>query len=546
MKKIKFSILLAVGVLMTFMMSSCTNDLNVTPLQQSILTPGKAFANDSAYTNFLAKIYAGFSTTGIQAVDNNVDIQGIDGGSQASYVRALWNLQELPTEEAMCAWNDQTIQNFHTFQWSSSDPFILGFYDRLYFQITIATSFLQQTTPAALAANKVSSAMQATIKTYRAEARFLRALAYYNVLDNFRNGPMVTDDSPIGSSAVPPYAKAPQIYAYISNELRSCVSDMLPPVVGFGPTYGHANQAAAWSLLAKLYLNANTYLGTSNTQYYDSCLTYCNKVINAGYQLNPVYQNNFVSDNYKSPEIIFPIVFDGTHAQSWGGMMFLMSSAVSGDIQSITASPGAWGGNRATQDFVAKFSNTAQNENASLDTRANMLYTGFNHPSIDDNSQFKQGTPVLKYSEKNSQGVAPNPAPSFPDTDFPVFRLADIYLMYAEAVLRGGHGGDLQTALNYVNALRDRAEGGGFTDLEIQLNQLTLPFILEERSRELFWECTRRTDLVRYGLLTSPNYVWQWKGGVKSGVGASSIYNIYPIPASDLSANPNLIQNTGF
>jgi hypothetical protein len=546
MKKIKFSILLAVGVLMTFMMSSCTNDLNVTPLQQSILTPGKAFANDSAYTNFLAKIYAGFSTTGIQAVDNNVDIQGIDGGSQASYVRALWNLQELPTEEAMCAWNDQTIQNFHTFQWSSSDPFILGFYDRLYFQITIATSFLQQTTPAALAANKVSSAMQATIKTYRAEARFLRALAYYNVLDNFRNGPMVTDDSPIGSSAVPPYAKAPQIYAYISNELRSCVSDMLPPVVGFGPTYGHANQAAAWSLLAKLYLNANTYLGTSNTQYYDSCLTYCNKVINAGYQLNPVYQNNFVSDNYKSPEIIFPIVFDGTHAQSWGGMMFLMSSAVSGDIQSITASPGAWGGNRATQDFVAKFSNTAQNENASLDSRAKMLYTGFNHPSIDDNSQFKQGTPVLKYSEKNSQGVAPNPAPSFPDTDFPVFRLADIYLMYAEAVLRGGHGGDLQTALNYVNALRDRAEGGGFTDLEIQLNQLTLPFILEERSRELFWECTRRTDLVRYGLLTSPNYVWQWKGGVKSGVGASSIYNIYPIPASDLSANPNLIQNTGF
>ncbi|MGC9150290.1 MAG: RagB/SusD family nutrient uptake outer membrane protein [Microbacter sp.] len=546
MKKIKFSILIAVGVLMTLSMSSCTNDLNVTPLQTSILSPGKAFSSDTAYTNFLAKVYAGFSTTGIQAVDNNVDIQGIDGGSQASYVRALWNLQELPTEEAMCAWNDQTIQNFHTFSWSSSDPFILGFYDRLYFQITIATSFLQQTTPAALSANKVSSAMQATIKTYRAEARFLRALAYYNVLDNFRNGPMVTDDSPIGSSAVPPYAKAPQIYAYISSELRSCVNDMLPPVVGFGPTYGHANQAAAWSLLAKLYLNANTYLGTSNTQYYDSCLTYCNKVISAGYQLNPVYQNNFVSDNYNSPEIIFPIVFDGTHAQSWGGMMFLMSSAVSGDIQSITASPGAWGGNRATKDFVAKFSNTAQNENASLDSRAKMLYTGFNHPSIDDNSQFKQGTPVLKYSEKNSQGVAPNPAPSFPDTDFPVFRLADIYLMYAEAVLRGGHGGDMQTALNYVNALRDRAEGGGFTDLEISANQLTLPFILEERSRELFWECTRRTDLVRYGLLTSPNYVWQWKGGVKSGVGASSIYNIYPIPSSDLSANPNLIQNTGF
>jgi starch-binding outer membrane protein, SusD/RagB family len=547
MKKYKLISNLVVAAVATISFNSCTNDLNVTPLDKTVTTSAVTFSNKSTpYVDFLAKIYAGLSTGGIQGGDNQVDITGYDGGSQAGYLRPLWNLQELPTDEAMCAWNDQTVQNFHALSWTPSDIFIEGFYERLYYQITIATSFLQETTPAKLTARAVSTTLKDSITQFRAEARFMRALAYYNVLDMFRNGPMVTDDSPIGTATPPPYATSQQIFNYIESELTAAQTDLQAPTIGFSSTkFGHANKAAVSALLARLYLNANTILGTSDPKYYTSCITNCLSVINAGYILEPVYKNIFTSDNYNSKEMIFPIVFNGTKLTSYGGMMFLMCSVVNSDIQSIISSPGGWGGNRSTQEFVARFNPPVGASYAKTDdSRYAMLYTGFNHPSIDDNSQFPQGTPLLKFSEKNSAGVAPNPLPAFADTDFPLLRLGDIYLMYAEAVLRGGTGGSSTQALAYVNALRDRAFplGNG----QITAAQLTLPFMLEERAREMFNEAVRRTDLVRFGKLTDASYVWQWKGGVKNGTGAQTFRNYYPIPNADLNANPNLKQNTGY
>jgi hypothetical protein len=547
MKKYRLITILSVAVVATITFNSCVNDLNVTPLDKNVTTSGVTFSNTSApYVQFLAKLYAGFSTGGIQGGDNNVDITGYDGGSQAGYLRPLWNLQELPTDEGMCCWNDQTIQNFHSQSWTASDIFLEAFYERLYYQISVSTAFLQETTTAKLTSRGVSSSLKDSITQFRAEARFVRALAYFNVLDMYRNGPLVNDDSPLGTSVTPPYGTSQQIFNFIETELTACQTDLMAPSVGFSSTkYGHANKAAAWALLARLYLNANTYLGTSDTKYYTSCITNCNNVISAGYKLEPTYQNIFVSDNYNSKEIIFPIVFDGSKLTSWGGMMFLMSSMVNSDNQSLIASPGSWGGNRATQEFAARF-NPPANAAYSItdDARYNMLYTAFGHPSIDDNSQYKQGVPLLKYSEKNSAGLPPNPMPSFPDTDFPLLRLGDVYLMYAEAVLRGGTGGSSSQALQYVNDLRDRAFtlGNG----EITSSQLTLSFILEERAREMFSEAIRRTDLVRFGKLTDANYLWQWKGGVKSGRGTESFRNYYPLPIADLNANPNLKQNTGY
>jgi hypothetical protein len=546
MKKLKYLSILAAVAFASITLNSCVNDLDQIPLDPKVTTSAVTFTNTSLpYVEYIAKIYAGLSTGGIQGADNKVDITGYDGGSQAGYIRPLWNLQELPTDEAICCWqSDGTLMDFHPMTWNPANPYINGFYSRLYYQITIATGFLQETTADKLTARGVSQSLKDSINTFRAEARFLRALAYANVLDLFRNGPLVNDASPLGTSSLPPYGTAQQIFSYVESELTDCQTAMLKPAVGFGGTYGHANQAAAWALLARLYLNADTYLGTTNTvKYYTSCIDNCKKVIAAGYTLEPNYQNLYVTDNYNSKEIVFPVVFDGSNLTTWGGTMFLESSAVNGDIQALTGAPGAWGGNRAVKEFAARF--TADEVNYTLDTRYARLYTGFSHPSIDDLSQFTQGVQVLKYSNKSSAGV--KSTASFASTDFPLFRLGDIYLMYAEAVLRGGTSGDRATALGYINALRDRAQGStGATDLRITDAQLTLAFILGERAREMFWECTRRSDLVRFGKLTTSDYLWEWKGGLKAGKGVDSHLNVYPLPSSDLGANPNLKQNTGY
>jgi len=127
----------------------------------------------------------------------------------------------------------------------------------------------------------------------------------------------------------------------------------------------------------------------------------------------------------------------------------------------------------------------------------------------------------------------------------PLFRLAEIYLIYAEAVVKGGSGGDINTAVQYINALRQRA----YNNVSGNINsaQLSAPdFILDERARELYWEGFRRTDLIRYNKFTSGSYLWPWKGGVRSGTGVADYRKLYPIPSRDINSNTNLAQNPGY
>src|SRR5262249_26823773 len=154
-------------------------------------------------------------------------------------------------------------------------------------------------------------------------------------------------------------------------------------------------------------------------------------------------------------------------------------------------------------------------------------------------SDFTNGVAAPKFTNVTSTG-APGSHPTHVDTDFPMFRLGDAYLIYAEAALRGG-GGSTAQALTYVNALRQRAYGN--SSGTIAASDLTLPFILAERQRELLWEATRRTDLVRFQQFTGGTYIWAWKGGTAAGSATDAKYNLYPIPANELIANPNLKQN---
>ena len=290
-------------------------------------------------------------------------------------------------------------------------------------------------------------------------------------------------------------------------------------------------------LLAKLYQNAGIYIGADRNA---DVITMVNNIINSGaYSLNGTYENNFLADNHTSPEIIFPIPFDGDHTRSFGGMTFLTHMPVGGTMDAEAFGiDGGWSGMRATSFFTDLF----PDPDGTTDRRSGLLWTDGQSREITSITDFSNGIGVVKYRNNTSDG-SPGSNATHPDTDFPMFRLADAYLMYAEAVLRGGAGGDATTAVGYINELRTRAYGkgsGNITELE-----LTLDFIIDERARELYWECHRRTDLVRFSLFTE-NGVWPWKGNVAEGTTTPVFRNIFPIPSAEIIANPNLSQNTGY
>jgi hypothetical protein len=540
MKTLKYkSLASALFISLIMGTSSCTNDLNTVPLDPQDVVSELVFSNTiDAYEQSLAKIYAGLAMSGNSGGDGNSDVAGVDGGSQASFLRGLWNLQELTTDEAHCCWNDVGIPDFNNNTWSSSNVFIKGLYYRLYYQVNLANAYLRETTDAKLSSRGADETVKSAVKTYRAEARFMRALAYYYLLDMFRNVPFVTEESTVGTT-LPQQIMANDLYAYVEKELTECVTDMQDPVVGYNASYGHANKAAAWSLLSRLYLNAKTYIGTDK---YTECITYCNKVIAVGYTLEPVYVDMFKADNDHSKEMILPIRYQGVDTQTWGGMTFLLCSGEPSSMQAAVNAVGAWQGNRGRSSLLKTF----ERENGySNDTRKSMLYTDLTtnieieSPSLYTNN----GIPVVKYYNVNKDGSLP--ASNIAYTDFPLFRLGEIYLNYAEAVLRGGTGGDKATALKYVNDLRKRSYSNPAT-ASIGTNDLTLDFILDERGREFFFEAQRRTDLVRFGKYSGSSYLWPWKGGVAAGKSISETYNIFPIPADDMGANTNLVQNPGY
>ena len=518
--------------------TSCTGDLDTVPLDKDELVSEVVFGSDiAAYQQSIAKLYAGFVIGGNSGGDSDQDVVGIDGGSQASFLRVLWNMQELTSDEAHCAWNDPGIPDFNILSWGSSSPWIKGSYYRLFYQISVANAFLRETTDEKLAARGCSADVIAKVKTLRAEARYLRALCYTQALDLYRNVPHVTENSKIGN-VLPDQIMGPELFTYIETELKECEADMLDPTVGFSANYGHANKAANWALLSRLYLNAEVYAGVKK---YTECITYSNKVIAAGYQLEPVYGDMFRADNHLSKEMIHPFRYDGDQTMTWGGMTYLLCMG-SSDMQTATNAKGAWQGVRAKSSLLKIFE---KESNSTLDSRRSMLRTELTaNVEIVDQSTFKDnGIPVAKFYNVNKDGSNPGSAEAY--VDFPYFRLGEIYLNYAEAVLRGGTGGDRATALKYIYDLRKRA----YTDdskAVIADADLKLDFILDERGRELFYEAQRRTDLIRFGKFTSNDYVWPWKGGSATGTGVASYFKVFPIPSDDMGTNTNLIQNEGY
>lgn len=539
--KNKFLKKLSVACVAALVATSCAKKLDLYP--QNDLTPEKTYSTASGYKAVLAKVYGGLAITGNAGPSGAPDISGgLDEGSQVAFIRGFFNCQELPTDEAIVAWNDQTIHDFHDMKWTSSDPFLLGMYARPIYNITLANEYLREATDAKLAERGIAGNDAADIKKSRAEVRFLRAFNYWVMMDLFGKSTFITEADGVGAT-LPKEISRTDLFNYIESELKAIDADLAPVKT---IEYGRVDQGAAWALLARMYLNAQVYTGTAK---WTEAITYAKKVIGGGYSLRPTYRTLFMADNDKQKdEFMFVVTCDGLKTQAYGNTTFFVHAA-SGDDKDEYGVGSGWYGYRATKGLFDLFPKNGSGDiDSTADKRGAAFYTSkykatAAQAAITDVSSFDNGLHVKKYMNVRSDNgaISDITGKTFADIDFPIFRLSEMYFIYAEAVLRGGTGGDAATALTYINNIRSRAGASAFLAAD-----LTLQNILNERGRELFWEGHRRTDLVRYGLLTTGTYLWPWKGGVSSGTAVDSKYNIFPIPASNRTSNPNLSQNTGY
>lgn len=532
----KLALLFVVAVAIT----SCAKKLDLNPTND--LTPDKVYSTPAGYKSVLAKIYGGLASGGNQGPAGQPDISGnLDEGSQIAFIRPFFNCEELPTDEAVVAWNDQTIHDYHNLSFTSADPFLKGMYARPMYNITLANEYLRYSTDEVVAANGITGADATSIKSTRAEVRFLRAFNYWLMMDLFGNSTFVTEADIVGGP-LPGEIKRAELFKYVTGELKAIDADLAPVKT---IEYGRVDQGAAWALLARVYLNAEVYTGTP---HYDSAAFYAAKVIGGGYALQNSYAKLFMADNDKQKgEFIFSIPIDGLRTQGYGNTTFF-AHAASGDeaTSDYGVTGGGWYGYRATAGLVNLFADkTGATDRRAMFTTSKYS-TGSGQLVIGDISNFDQGPHVIKYVNKRSDSAAVHdPTRYFADIDFPVFRLSEMYLIYAEAAARKAAGADVNTAVTYINLIRARAYGGTANG-QISSIDLTPQFVLDERGRELYWEGHRRTDLIRFGLLTTSTYLWPWKGGVASGTGVDSKYNLFPVPASVLSSNSNLTQNAGY
>ena len=535
MKKIKY-IISAAALTMTMGFNSCTGDLDVTPIDPNLVT-------DIDYTALFNKCYATIAMAGNGGANGDSDVDGIDGGT-SGYIRQMWNANELTTDESICGWGDEGISSFCYNTYDASHPMLRGYYYRLYTSVAFCNQYLTE--------------FGDKDATMSAEVRFLRALDYFLLMDGWGNVPFITE---VSTESPKQYTRQ-QVYDFVESELLDIEDNLsdATPKTSSDTGYGRVDKAAAWMLLARLYLNAEVYTGT---EQWEKAKTYAGKVINSGYHIyeNKIgqwspYQQLFMGDNGEngsSVEGIFPILQDGLKTTSWGTTLFLIAGSSDKNVHlkdAATSGLGtteAWGGNRCRPDLIDKFFPTGSPDNVAAyampalanDDRAIFDAEGRNYNNTDV-STFTDGFAVCKFNNFKTDG-SNGSSSQFPDADFFFFRVPEAYLTYAEAEARQNDGVTGETGTAYINIVRARANATTRT------TSYSLSEICDEWSREFYFEGRRRMDLIRFGRYGgNNNYNWQWKGGNYAGTNFASYKNLFAIPTTDLNANENLVQNEGY
>lgn len=525
-------------------LTSCVDDLNVTPIDPSV---NQTFDQMAVF----AKIYAGFQLTGLEGPAGKPDVSAADEGQMGLY-RGFWNLNELTTDEVCWAYeSNYKIYELQTNKPTSSNPWIQNVYEYSFIEIVMCNSFLEQT------AGKTD---EETVKQ-QAEVRFIRALHYYNLMDLYGNVPFVTTVS----TNLPEQIKRADLFAWIEGELKAIEPDMYQSKSSH--EYYRVDVVADWLLLSRMYLNAEVYTGTAD---WNNAAIYAKKVIDSDYSLAAKYRYLFMGDNAGTidgssvndapNEIIFPVAANGKKTSSYSGSCYLVGAPAFSnmtDPQGTTVPiisnflpKSKWGCNRVKLSLTKKFfpngtlpagsESAIDLRSAAKDDRA-MLYAKGRTVILADRADPSNGLATFKFTNGRADGDTTKISDeTMPDMDIPLMRKAEAYLTYAEAVLRGANPISGYTALQAVQAVRSRANATALTSI-------TLDGVLDEWSREFYFEGRRRTDLIRYGYFGGNNdYVWDWKGGTLAGTQFDKHYNLFPLPETDLSANSNLTQNDDY
>ena len=514
-------------------LSSCVGDLDV-----ENINPQKQISTD--YDYILNKVYANMVLTGQKGPNGEGDLDDIDEGT-SSMIRQLWNAQSLTTDEAKCIWGDEGIPEFNRNNWSDAHPMMKALYYRLFFGVTMSNYYLEN-----------ANGSDAEQLTKRAEARFMRALNMYYLMDLYGNVPIKTS---VSAESTPQSSRA-DVYAFVEKELKDIIGEGEGSEVlaDKAPKYGRADKVAAYILLSRLYLNAEVYTGTAQWQ---KAKDYANKALNSGYSLcknglngHSAYQLLFMGDNDTNgaqSEIVLPAIHDGVDTQTWGGCLFIIAASNSSSKTTVDLGTSEmWGGNRVTRQYAEKFitdeaavanlSNPEDVAKAAGDDRA--LFSCEKHTiSMEDESDFYSGYAYNKFTNVHADGTAPKHT-QFVDTDFPIIRLAEAYLNYAEADARLNGNRCTADGLSKIKDIRSRAHA-------TVPSAFTLEDICDEWAREFGFECMRRTTLIRFGKFGGDSdYYWQWKGGVVNGRQIDSKYNLFAIPNSVVSET--IKQNPGY
>lgn len=553
----KFNIKLLALTVGGALLASCVGDLDTLPLNKNENISEFVYGTDEgAYLQGLTRIY-------FQFIDSDLGELKLNDGGEAELIRAFFCTQEITTDACKVAWGkDAWTRDLNANTWSEAqNNAAYGVYVRSLVGIACANEYLRQTASDKLASRGVSEDLNARIQSYRAEARFLRAYLYWILLDTFGNPPFATENSAFGGDNNPKQMSREYVFNFCVSELEALLADgsAMPEA---RTMYPRADKGSVAGLLARMYLNAEVYTGTA---MWAEAKATCEKIFTMGYELCPNYADLFRGDNGENPdakqEMLWAIAYDSVYSQSWGGTTFLtIGASISTESSELHMNgvKDGWSGPRVPYSYVETYfaptDISEKNENGEYvenkytiaDKRGQFFYIKNRLETMSSSEElynFTNGWTCFKFNNiphdktvEEFADEAKNEAQA--DIDFPMIRLGEIYLIYAEACMHVG--GDAGTQLA---ALANRANVAAQTQAGV-----TEEWLMAERARELMWECHRRTDLIRYGQYggEQATYNWTYKGGQPNGVSFSEHLNIFAIPPTEMSANPDLIQNPGY